>query len=170
MLDQQGQVRVIDFGAARLAGLQADHEVAGLIPGTALFTAPEYFTGQAGSTQSDLYSLAALCYYLLTGQSPYGPDIARCKNLPAQQKLSYRPIIGQHADWPEWLDLTLQKALQVDPLKRYQHLSEFLYDLRHPNPGLWRELTLQVAYPVRIWQTICYLQTLLILWLLFVVN
>lgn len=170
MLDQHRQVKLIDFGAARLAGLQADHEVAGLIPGTALFTAPEYFTGQAGTTQSDLYSLAALCYYLLTGRSPFGPDIARCKNLQSQQKLSYRPIIGQQADWPEWLDLTLQKALQVDPLQRYQHLSEFLYDLRHPNPQLRRELILQSAYPVRIWQTICYLQTLLILWLVFALN
>lgn len=166
MLDCQGQVRVIDFGAARLAGLQADHEVAGEIPGTALFTAPEYFTGQAGNTRSDLYSLAALCYFLLTGQSPYGPDIARAKNLLAQQRLSYQPIIGKNADWPEWLDLTLQKALHVDPEKRYQHLSEFLYDLRHPNRSLGRELTLQAAYPIRIWQTICFVQALLIAFLL----
>ncbi len=168
MIDAQGQICVIDFGAARLAGLQSDQEVAGDIPGTALFTAPEYFTGQAGSCQSDLYSLAALCYYLLTGQSPYGPDIARCKNLPAQQRLSYQPIVGRHNDWPQWLDLTLQKALQVDPAKRYQHLSEFLYDLRQPNPQLGRELTLQAAYPLRLWQCLCYLQALLILWLLVV--
>lgn len=169
MLDTFGQVRVIDFGAARLAGLQSDQEIAGEIPGTALFTAPEYFTGQAGSTRSDLYALAALCYFLLTGQSPYGPDIARCKNLPAQQRLTYQPIIGQLAEWPEWLDLTLQKALQVDPEKRYQHLSEFLYDLRHPNPSLGRELTLQAAYPIRIWQTLCFVQALLIAFLL-VIN
>jgi protein phosphatase len=166
MLDTQGQIRLIDFGAARLAGLQSDQEVAGDIPGTALFTAPEYFTGQAGTTRSDLYALAALCYFLLTGQSPYGPDIARCKNLPAQQRLNYQPIIGQQTDWPEWLDLTLQKALQVDPEKRYQHLSEFLYDLRHPNPALGRQLTLQAAYPIRIWQTLCFVQALLIALLL----
>ena len=65
-------------------------------------------------------------------------------------------------------DLTLQKALQVDPAKRYQHLSEFLYDLRQPNPQLGRELTLQAAYPLRLWQCLCYLQALLILWLLVV--
>jgi protein phosphatase len=166
ILDPQGQIRVIDFGAARLAGLQPDLEVAGDIPGTALFTAPEYFTGQAGTARSDLYALAALCYFLLTGQTPYGPDIARCKSLQTQQRLSYQPMIGHNADWPEWLDLTLQKALQVDPAKRYQHLSEFLYDLRHPNPSLGRELTLQAAYPMRIWQTICFVQALLIALLL----
>jgi hypothetical protein len=90
----------------------------------------------------------------------------RCKNLPAQQRLNYQPIIGQQTDWPEWLDLTLQKALQVDPEKRYQHLSEFLYDLRHPNPALGRQLTLQAAYPIRLWQTLCFVQALLIALLL----
>lgn len=43
MITPQGIVKIIDFGAARLAGLQTDDEVAGDIPGTALYTAPEYF-------------------------------------------------------------------------------------------------------------------------------
>lgn len=166
LLDTQDKVRIIDFGAARLAGLQPDDDTAGEIPGTALYCAPEYFVGRAGTTRSDLYSLAVLCYYLLTGRFPYGPDIARCKSVQAQKKLSYQPIIGSNSDWPEWLDLCLQKALQVEPEKRYQHLSEFLYDLRHPNPALGRELALQAANPIRLWQALCYLQSLAILLLL----
>lgn len=166
IITPQNTVKIIDFGAARLAGLQLDNDVAGDVPGTALYTAPEYFLGQAGSERSDLYSLAVLTYQLLSGRFPYGPAVARSKSTKAQKKLRYQPLVHKDSELPAWLDFTLEKALQADPNKRYQALSEFLYDLRHPNTKLQKPLSLIELHPLWFWQSICLLQTLVILWLI----
>lgn len=166
IITPQGIVKIIDFGAARLAGLQADDEVAGDIPGTALYTAPEYFLGVAGSERSDLYSLAVLTYQLLSGRYPYGADVARAKSIKAQKKLRYQSVFNKNSELPIWLDLTLEKALQVDPNKRYQALSEFLYDLRHPNAEFQKPLSLIERHPLWFWQCLCVGQALIILWLI----
>ncbi len=166
MVTPQGIVKIIDFGAARLAGLQTDDEVAGDIPGTALYTAPEYFLGLAGTELSDLYSLAVLTYQLLSGRYPYGPDVARGKSAKAQKKLRYQSVFSKDSELPVWLDLTLEKALQPDPTKRYQALSEFLYDLRHPNAEFQKPLSLIELHPLWFWQCLCVVQALIILWLI----
>ncbi len=166
MVTPQGVVKIIDFGAARLAGLQADDEVAGDIPGTALYTAPEYFLGVAGTELSDLYSLAVLTYQLLSGRYPYGADVARGKSVKAQKKLRYQSVLSKDSELPVWLDLTLEKALQPDPNKRYQALSEFLYDLRHPNAEFQKPLSLIELHPLWFWQCLCVVQALIILWLI----
>lgn len=166
MVTPQGSAIIIDFGAARLAGLQADDEVAGDIPGTALYSAPEYFLGAPGSTRSDLYSLAVLTYQLLSGRFPYGPEIARRRSLTAQKRLQYQSVLSVDSELPAWLDKTLEKALQPDPNQRYQALSEFLYDLRHPNAKFQTPQSLIELHPLWFWQSCCLLQCLLILWLL----
>lgn len=170
MVTPQGIVKIIDFGAARLAGLQTDDEVAGDIPGTALYTAPEYFLGLAGTELSDLYSLAVLTYQLLSGRYPYGPEVARGKSIKAQKKLRYQSVLGKESELPVWLDLTLEKALQPDPNKRYQALSEFLYDLRHPNAEFQKPLSLIELHPLWFWQCLCVVQGLVILWLVAAAN
>jgi serine/threonine protein phosphatase PrpC len=166
IITPQGTVKIIDFGAARLAGLQSDDEVAGEIPGTALYTAPEYFLGLAGTESSDLYSLAVLTYQLLSGRYPYGPDVARGKSVKAQKNLRYQSVLNSDSELPIWLDLTLQKALQADPNKRYQALSEFLYDIRHPNAEFQKPLSLIELHPLWFWKCLCALQALIIVWLL----
>lgn len=166
MITSQGIVKIIDFGAARLAGLQTDAEAAGDIPGTALYTAPEYFLGLAGTELSDLYSLAVLTYQLLSGRYPYGPDVARGKSVKAQKKLRYQSVLSKESELPVWLDLTLEKALQPDPNKRYQALSEFLYDLRHPNAEFQKPLSLIELHPLWFWKCLCVVQALIILWLI----
>ena len=166
IITPQGIVKIIDFGAARLAGLQTDDEVAGDIPGTALYTAPEYFLGLAGTEQSDLYSLAVLTYQLLSGRYPYGADVARAKSIKAQKKLRYQSVLSKDSELPIWLDLTLEKALHPDPNKRYQALSEFLYDLRHPNAEFQKPLSLIELHPLWLWQCLCVVQALVILWLI----
>lgn len=166
MITPQGIVKIIDFGAARLSGLQTDAEVAGDIPGTALYTAPEYFLGLAGTEGSDLYSLAVLTYQLLSGRYPYGADVARAKSSKAQKKLRYQSVLSKDSELPVWLDLTLEKALHPDPNKRYQALSEFLYDLRHPNAEFQKPLSLIELHPLWFWQCLCALQALIIVWLI----
>ncbi|RDV28016.1 bifunctional protein-serine/threonine kinase/phosphatase [Alteromonas aestuariivivens] len=155
MIDEHGLVKIIDLGAARIGGVsewQPDSN--GGIPGTAIYAAPEYFVGAGGSSQSDLYSLAVLAYYLLSGEYPYGTQVARCHTLAAQRKLRYRTVLDPKRNIPFWVDDTLRKATHINPLKRYEELSEFVYDLRHPNPKYVNRQRppLLERNPVRFWQ------------------
>jgi serine/threonine protein phosphatase PrpC/predicted Ser/Thr protein kinase len=135
MIDASGTVKIIDFGSTRVAGLTetAMRLERAEMPGTAQYAAPEYFLGERGTPRSDLYSLGVIAYELLTGRLPYGAQVAKSTTRAAQRRLQYRPVLDDQRDIPAWVDEALRRAVHPDPLKRYQELSEFLYDLRHPN-------------------------------------
>jgi len=163
LIDQAGRVRLIDLGAARVSGLPDPS--APPVPGTLLFAAPEYFVGGYISTQSDLYSLAVLAYFLLTGRFPYGNSVSRAHTLAAQRKLTYRSVLDDSRPIPLWLDMSLKKALHPDPRHRYQDLSEFVAALHHPDSGLalLQKPPLMERHPVRFWQGVSALLLLALL-------
>nr|WP_298145315.1 bifunctional protein-serine/threonine kinase/phosphatase [uncultured Pseudomonas sp.] len=135
MIDGTGTVKIVDFGSTRVAGIIESGmpvERSNLL-GTAQYTAPEYFLGESGSTRSDLFSLAVITYQMLTGQLPYGAQVAKSWTRAAQNKLKYSPIRGSERAIPAWIDDVLRKALHPNPNRRYQELSEFIHELRHPN-------------------------------------
>jgi serine/threonine protein phosphatase PrpC/aminoglycoside phosphotransferase len=167
MLDPNGTARIIDFGAVRVAGVieampRADTDD---ILGTHQYAAPEYFAGLRGTEQSDLYSLGAIAYELVTGELPYGAAVAQGR------RLTYRPVLLKRRDIPGWVDSALRKAVHPDPSRRYDAISEFLYDLRHPNPHLpgLEQLPLSQRDPLRFWQSVSavlFAVCLILLWTL----
>lgn len=162
MIDATGTVKIIDFGATRVAGLAELAPPGTDILGTAQYAAPEYFLGEGGSERSDLYSLAAITYRMLSGQLPYGADVARTRTRAAQAKLRYRSVLDPEREVPAWIDDTLRKALHPDPYKRHAVLSEFVHELRHPNPVYLAKARppLIERNPVLVWQTIAALLAL----------
>ncbi|WP_312915969.1 bifunctional protein-serine/threonine kinase/phosphatase [Stutzerimonas kunmingensis] len=136
MIDATGTLKIIDFGSTRVAGL-TERNAPGTqdnLLGTAAYTAPEYFLGEAGTPRSDQYSLAVIAYQLLSGRLPYGADVARARTTAAQKRLCYQPLRHAQRDIPAWIDEVLGKALHPDPERRYAELSEFVFELRQPNP------------------------------------
>jgi serine/threonine protein phosphatase PrpC/ribosomal protein L39E len=156
MIDKTGTVKIIDFGSTRVAGvLEAAPALDGEeILGTVQYTAPEYFVGESGTNRSDLFSLGVITYEMLTGRLPYGARVAMSRTKAAQRKLRYASALDEKREIPFWLDAVLEKAVQVDPLQRYAQLSEFLYDLRHPNKDLMgiRSGALLERNPLLFWQ------------------
>jgi serine/threonine protein kinase len=140
MIDTAGTVKIIDFGSVRVAGvIEASPLASGNdILGTAQYTAPEYFLGEAGTTRSDLFSLGVIAYQMLTGRLPYGAEIAKTRTRLQQRKLSYRSARNDCPELPIWVDGALQKAVHPDPYKRYEALSEFIFDLRNPKDAFLR--------------------------------
>ena len=139
MIDLGGTVRIIDFGSAEVAGLgEFAPEAAkqALFAGTVQYAAPELFLGEPATPRSDLFSLGVMAYQMLTGALPYGTAVAGATTLTAQRRLRYRPAGELNPDVPGWIDAALAKAVAVDPAKRYGELSEFTYDLSHPNAAL----------------------------------
>ena len=80
---------------------------------------------------------------------------------------SGRPVLEDQRDIPAWVDEALRRAVHPDPQKRYQELSEFLYDLRHPNKAyLHRGRTpLVERNPVLFWKGVSLTLGLLLLFM-----
>ena len=82
-----------------------------------------------------MFSLGVITYQMLTGKLPYGAEAARVRNRVDLQKLRYATARGPEGNVPHWVDKAIEKAVRPDPEGRYEVLSEFTYDLRHPNPS-----------------------------------
>lgn len=156
MIDREGTVKIIDFGAVHVAGLaegSAEPE-AQAIRGALQYTAPEYFTGEGGSAASDLFSLAVLTYQMLSGQLPYGLAVTQVRGARDLHRLHYEPLRGTRRDLPPWLDAVLRQALHPQPVRRQEALSAFVHELSHPAPqqlGAQRPALIE-RDPVRFWR------------------
>ncbi|WP_323813806.1 protein kinase domain-containing protein [Cellvibrio sp. NN19] len=167
LIDPTGTVKIIDFGSTRVAGLaeidsplQRSH-----LAGTALYSAPEYFLGEAGLPQSDQFSLAVITYHLLSGRYPYGTQVAQAKTRAAQKRLNYQSVLDDEREIPAWIDHVLRKALHPNPYKRYTELSEFVYDLRQPNQVFiaQHKPPLIERNPVGFWQGVSLILLLIVI-------
>lgn len=166
MIDQTGTVKIIDFGATSVAGLMemtSSIEQPNIL-GTATYTAPEYFLGEKGSARSDLFSLAAIMYQMLTGKLPYGNQVSKATSKAAQRKLRYRDMHEQRRDIPIWIDETIKKALQPNPLQRYADLDEFVFDLSQPNKAFLNRTrpALIERNPLAFWQGLSLILAMII--------
>jgi serine/threonine protein kinase len=102
--------------------------------GTVTYSAPEVALGIKPKANADLYSLGCVTYELLTGQLPYGSAAEEARSRADFDKLSYVAASRINPHVPVWADAAIRKAVRVDKDERYQELTEFLYDLEHPNP------------------------------------
>jgi serine/threonine protein kinase len=164
MIDSTGTVKIIDFGSTRVAGVMeitTPIERNNLL-GTAQYTAPEYFLGENGTPRSDMFSLGVITYQLLSGKLPYGAQVAKSRTVAAQRDLVYDSVLHDKREIPAWIDLVLKKAVHPNPAKRYEELSEFIYDLRHPSKAYLNQTRLPLIerYPVGFWKGVALLLAL----------
>ncbi|PAU82379.1 protein kinase [Halovibrio salipaludis] len=156
MIDQEGTAKLIDFGSTRVPGvLEMVPVVVDEGPlGTAAYSAPEYFLEGEGTMRSDIYSLGVITYQMLTGQLPYGTEVAKARSRSAMHRLRYQSVRLYNPELPVWLDGVLRKALHPDPYRRYEALSEFTFNLRHPGREAYSQAPLPLVErdPVRFWQ------------------
>jgi serine/threonine protein kinase len=170
MIDNTGTVKIIDFGSTKVAGMMeisspiARHDLLG----TAQYTAPEYFLGESGSTCSDLFSLGVMTYQMLTGRLPYGTDVAKSRTKAAQRKLRYQSVLDDTREIPAWIDEAIRKAVHPTPQKRYEDLSEFVFDLHHPNSAFLSKTRppLIERHPVVFWKSVSFFLSIALLILL----
>ena len=174
MIDQSGTVKIIDFGATLVAGLEEMESAIDqpLILGTAQYSAPEYFLGENGSIYSDQFSLGVITYQMLTGRLPYGSNIAKARSKTAQNKLKYQSLISDDCEIPAWIDDAIRTAVHVNPYKRYEDLSEFVYDLRHPSKTFLTKTKppLLERNPVVFWQSVSIILLIAVFILLYQNN
>ncbi len=147
MLASDGTARIIDLGSCRVAGIA---EIASPLArqealGTLQYSAPEYRLGAPADRRSDGFSLGCVCYEMLTGRLPYGEAFENARTHEQFGKLRYKSASSLNPLVPPWLDGALERAVQLEPARRYAELSEWLHDLEHPNPAYLRAGALGLA-------------------------
>jgi serine/threonine protein phosphatase PrpC/predicted Ser/Thr protein kinase len=167
LIDSTGTVKIIDFGSTSVAGImEIEAPIERNYPlGAAHYAAPEYFLGEAGSPRSDMFSLGVIAYQMLTGRLPYGSEVPKVKSSTAQKNLAYHPARLYDREIPAWIDEAIRKAVHPMPHKRYEDLSEFVFDLRHPNKAFLARARppLIERNPLAFWKGVSFILMLIIL-------
>lgn len=131
MLSTAGEVKVADFGLARLTGDDQALTLTqvGTTMGTPLYMSPEQAEGKSLDPRSDIYSLGVTCYHMLAGRPPFYADTALAV---AVQHLKSEPqnLETTRADLPGDLCRIVHRMLAKNPNERYQDAVELMQDLR----------------------------------------
>jgi len=136
MIDGAGRVRIIDFGACHVAGIAeiTTPLTRDIALGTASYSAPEYTLGNKANYRADLFSLAVISYEMLTGKLPFNGKLEHCKNRRDFLATQYTDAFKLNPLVPQWINSALKKGLRFSQERRHADVSEFVYELQHPNP------------------------------------
>jgi serine/threonine-protein kinase len=125
----QLHLKIVDFGLAKIVREDASQKGAGLFMGTPRYMAPEVVLGRPADHRSDIYSLGATFYHLLTGRPPYDGDTPAA----VMDQHVRSPLTPPHLFNPEIpADVSdiVEKAMAKEPGHRYHDYDELLSDLK----------------------------------------
>ena len=123
MVTSEGEVKVMDFGVARVIG-SAHLTTDGFMMGTPAYMAPEQVRGWEVDPRMDLYALAVVLYRLLTQHLPFEADQPLAM-IHAQLHDAPTPPQQFRADLPAWIDAILTRGLAKSPGDRFQTAADF---------------------------------------------
>jgi serine/threonine-protein kinase len=129
MLLKSGQVKVTDFGIARITTGSRTQTAAGIVLGTPSYMSPEQVSGQHVDGRSDIFALGVVFYELLTGERPFKAEaIMTLLNVIATQP--HTPVRTHNPRVAEFLGKVIDKALAKGPTARFQRAGEMARALR----------------------------------------
>jgi serine/threonine protein kinase/tetratricopeptide (TPR) repeat protein len=128
MLTSKGQVKVMDFGLAKLRG-SLNLTRSGSTVGTLAYMSPEQIQGSGADPRSDLFSFGVLLYQMLTGKLPFQGEheAALMYSILNEEPESIRASLP---DISPSCERILEKALDKQPDERYQSAADLVADLR----------------------------------------
>ncbi len=119
MIDEQGRVKVTDFGLADVEGLEGIAELSEKALGTPGWISPEAARGERVTPASDIYGLGLCLYYALSGQRAIKAK-SRSAMLEIQRQASSLRRDDTPESWPDRLRDIVVQCLQAEPADRYQ--------------------------------------------------
>jgi len=134
MLTQEGQVKIMDFGLAKLKGATKLTKSRSTL-GTAAYMSPEQASGEEVDSRSDIFSFGVVLYELLAAQLPFKGEhqaaiVYSIVNEEPQPLARFNSKVSQE------LERIVSKALEKEKEERYQHIDELLADLRRERKSL----------------------------------
>jgi eukaryotic-like serine/threonine-protein kinase len=139
LLDDEGQVHVVDFGIANAASLPS-LTATGTVMGTSGYISPEQASGGRAGPASDRYALAVVAFELLTGRRPFHGD-SFAGEASAHVNAIPPAASSLNAALPREVDAVLSRGLAKDPALRYDSSAAFVAALREALAGAPTEVT-----------------------------
>ena len=122
MLDTSGNVKVMDFGIARLLDTSVTATAGGII-GTPAYMAPEQAEGHAVDARTDIYALGLILYEIFTGKAAFTGDTPMVVALKQIREVPPAPSAVEGSIPPE-LDVAIMRCLEKEPARRFQSVHE----------------------------------------------
>ncbi|MBI5586546.1 MAG: protein kinase, partial [Deltaproteobacteria bacterium] len=127
MIMADKRLKVMDFGIAKIPSLSIT--TTGTVLGTPYYMSPEQISGQKVDIRSDIFSVGAVFYQVLTGERPFeGESTVTLAYKIVQVEPIPPKVLNVHI--PPAIENVVKKALAKDPFQRYQTPGEMLADLR----------------------------------------
>lgn len=158
MLTRDNIVKVVDFGLSKLLDASHDPQTAvtkaGQILGTPQYMSPEQFESGEIDARTDIYSLGATLFRLLTARFPYHDCRSIVQVMTAHMTKPPPAPTEFDASIPAELDRLIKRSMAKNPADRYQTASEFAFELEAVLHGESRSATesptsVQVDHPLR---------------------
>ncbi len=126
MVTPDGHCKIADFGIAKLEGTQLTQT--GHLLGTPAYMSPEQFSGAAVDSRSDLFSLGAMLYWMLTGEKPFAGETLTAVSFKVVFTAPI-PVHQLNPALPVDLDTVISRCLAKNPADRYGTCKELAADL-----------------------------------------
>jgi serine/threonine-protein kinase len=136
MVTPRGQVKIMDFGLAKLRGVSKLTRTGSTV-GTLAYMSPEQVQGIEVDQRSDVFSFGVVLYEMITGQLPFKGEHEAAVVYSIINETP-EPLARYKVNVPEELQRIVDKALVKGRAERYQHVDEMMADLRSINKKLER--------------------------------
>ncbi|HBY62027.1 MAG TPA: hypothetical protein DEH78_19580, partial [Solibacterales bacterium] len=159
MIDRRGQLKVLDFGLARIQAaapteasttLTQELTAPGVVLGTPRYMSPEQALGRTADGRSDLFSLGAVLYQMATGALPFhgasAPEV-----MDAILHQAPTPPVRLNPRVPAELERIILRSIEKDPALRYQTAADLLADLKRLKRDLETAPPPPAPQPRRLW-------------------
>ena len=128
LISKRGEVKILDFGLAKLSG-QTKLTKAGSTIGTAAYMSPEQTSGEEVDHGTDIWSLGVLLFEMLTGKLPFKGDYEQAVIYSILNE-DPEPLTALRSDAPDGLMELVHRALAKNAGDRYSTMEELIVDLR----------------------------------------